>query len=460
MAEDLARERLQKLVGFCANNPSIQYVTPSSPKYAELRAAYVSLPDLNPLVIARPSTVEAVACIVSFVVANDIPFTIRSGGHDSFGRFFRNGAVAVDMRLVNYVEIDQESMTARIGGGILGGDLIRALQKRGLAAAVGTVSSVGYAGWAMYGGYGPYSAKFGLGVDQILAAKVINAQGELMDADAELLKAIRGAGGAFGVVAELTIPVHRLDQTLAGAIAFQSDDLPAIIRQYNTGYQALCAEGIPAELSLQQSVFNLPHGKTLVVLFVWASSDIKTGQSWAEKISALAPVAHYAVQPTTPLTYLTNTDRMVPSHTRGRVRTISLKRLSEEVLDVISTGVLKMPTDPHTFVAMHELRTGTPSAQGHSDSVFPAREAHFVFEIIGNAQREENLDLATAWGQDFWNELSRTDQENVLPSTYLSLTAPEEVQMSRTFGENYAWLVEMKGKHDPRGVFAAATARF
>lgn len=212
MTEDLARERLHKLAGFFANNPSIQHATPSSPKFAELRAAYVSLPELNPLVIARPSTVEAAASMVSFVVANDIPFTIRSGGHDSFGRFFRNGAVAVDMRLINYVEIDQESSTARIGGGILGGDLIRALQKHGLAAAVGTVSSVRYAGWAMYGGYGPYSSKFGLGVDQILAAKVINAQGELVDADTELLKALRGAGGAFGVVAELTIPVHRLAQ--------------------------------------------------------------------------------------------------------------------------------------------------------------------------------------------------------------------------------------------------------
>ncbi|RAK80776.1 FAD-binding domain-containing protein [Aspergillus fijiensis CBS 313.89] len=380
--------------------------------------------------------------MVSFVVANDIPFTIRSGGHDSFGRFSRNGAVAVDMRLINYVEIDQDSSTARIRGGILTGDLIRALQKHGLAAAVGTVSS------------------FGLGVDQILAAKVINAQGALVDADTELLKALRGAGGAFGVVAELTIPVHRLDQTLAGAIAFQFDDLPAVIRQYNTGYQALCAEGIPAELTLQQCVLNLPHSKTLVVLFAWASYDIKTGQSWAEQISAPAPVAHNAVQPTTPLTYLTDTDRMVPSHTRGRVRTISLKRLSEEVLDVISTSVLKMPTDPHTFFAMHELRTGTPSAQGHSDSVFAAREGHFVFEMIGNAQREENLDLATAWGQDLWNGLSRTDQENVLPSTYLSLTAPEELQMSPLFGGNFPWLVEMKDKYDPRGVFSAATARF
>ncbi|PYH78598.1 hypothetical protein BO82DRAFT_405041 [Aspergillus uvarum CBS 121591] len=255
MTDDLARQRLQKLAGFFANNPSIQYVTPSSPKYAELCAAYVSLPDLNPLAIARPSTVEAAVSVVSFVVANDIPFT--------------------------------EFSTARIGEGILGGDMIRALQKHGLTAAVGTISSVGYAGWAMCGGYGPGS--WWTPMRSYLGPSVARGEHSGLSSSSSQFR-------------------HRLDQTLDGAIAFQSDNLPAVIRQYNSGYQALSAEGIPAELTLQQSILNLPHGKTLVVLFVWASSDIETGQSWAEKICALAPVTHYAVQPTTPLTYLTDTD--------------------------------------------------------------------------------------------------------------------------------------------------------
>jgi FAD/FMN-containing dehydrogenase len=76
----------------------------------------------------------------------------------------------------------------------------------------GTVASVGYVGWATLGGYGPFSSSHGLGVDQILSAKLVNAKGELVEASEELLQAIRGAGGSFGVIVELTIKVYPLKE--------------------------------------------------------------------------------------------------------------------------------------------------------------------------------------------------------------------------------------------------------
>lgn len=59
---------------------------------------------------------------------------------------------------------------------------------------------------------GPFSNNYGLGADQIVAAKIVNAKGELVDADAELLKGIRGGGGIFGVIVELTIKVYPLKE--------------------------------------------------------------------------------------------------------------------------------------------------------------------------------------------------------------------------------------------------------
>jgi FAD/FMN-containing dehydrogenase len=67
---------------------------------------------------------------------------------------------------------------------------------------------VGYAGWSMLGGYGPFSSSYGLGVDQIVGAKVVKADGDVIDADEELLFGIRGVGGTLGVVVELTIKVY------------------------------------------------------------------------------------------------------------------------------------------------------------------------------------------------------------------------------------------------------------
>ncbi|PYH44023.1 uncharacterized protein BP01DRAFT_383828 [Aspergillus saccharolyticus JOP 1030-1] len=209
-----------------------------------------------------------------------------------------------------------------------------------------------------------------------LAAAVINAEGELMQADAELLRARRGAGGAFGVIQSLSLRSIVFNELSRGQIAIQSDDLPEVIRQYNMGYQVLGTAGMPPELTLQQSVVNTTHGQALMVLFVWASSDIEAGMEWADKICTLAP-------------------------TCGRVWTINMKRLTEEILAVITNHLVKIPGHPHTLFSLHELRTGTPSAQAEPDSVFTAREGHFVFEIICGAQEEQNLDAALAWGQGF-----------------------------------------------------------
>ncbi|PWY67627.1 FAD-binding domain-containing protein [Aspergillus sclerotioniger CBS 115572] len=444
MDSDNVQVTLQKVYAFLAAHPPIQSVTPASPEYAAIRAAFALLPDLNPCIIVRPPTIPDAVALVAFLIASDIPFAVRAGGHDNFGRSFQDQVVALDLRLINHVEVDPSGETARIGGGALLGDVIPKLHGHGLVAATGTISVVGYVGWALYGGYGPYSSQFGLGVDQIRAAKVINAQGELMEADADLLRAIRGAGGAFGVVTEITVPVHRLDKVLAGIFFFDSSDLPAVIRQYNHGYQVLSAEGIPSALNLQQAVINTPTGKAFIVLFLWGSSDIDTGRVWLNKLSSLAPVTFNSVQETTPPAWLDEASRLAPKDSRGRVWTISMPQLTDEVLDVIATYIAKMSSNPRP----------------NPDSVFTSREGHVMFEIIGATDTPEEMYAVQAWGQQFQMALARTDPRNILAAPYLSLSSSEELDMRKVYGEHYEFLSELKRTRDPRGVFDAAIPKF
>lgn len=67
-------------------------------------------------------------------------------------------------------------------------------------------------GWATTGGFGPLAGKHGLGVDQIVAAKIVDATGQLVEADAETLRAIRGATGNFGIIVELTIRTYPISK--------------------------------------------------------------------------------------------------------------------------------------------------------------------------------------------------------------------------------------------------------
>ena len=195
---------------FLTDHPHITFVTPSSPNYSTLRAVFSLDSTAKPLAIVRPKSASDVALLVKYAKSNDIQFVVRTGGHNIFGLSIVEGALTIDMRDINYVDINKQGSTARIGGGILEGELAEQLEKDGLATPTGNVGSIGHVGWATYGGYGMFRSNFGLGVDQIVGAKLVDAKGEVVDTDEKLLNGIRGAGGIFGVIVELTIKVYPL----------------------------------------------------------------------------------------------------------------------------------------------------------------------------------------------------------------------------------------------------------
>jgi FAD/FMN-containing dehydrogenase len=119
-------------------------------------------------------------------------------------------ALIIDMREIAYVKINESKTEASVGGGIIMGELVDQLNQDGLVTPVGTIPFVGFVGWSTYGGYGPFSAQHGLGCDNVVGAKVVNWKGEVVEADKDMLKGIRGAGGAFGPIVEMTVKVYPL----------------------------------------------------------------------------------------------------------------------------------------------------------------------------------------------------------------------------------------------------------
>ena len=203
-----------------AAHPTIPLVLPSSPEYPSVRHIYNALSSAIPFAIAQPQTAQDVAALIRFASAHSIEISVRVGGHDVHGRSIIPGALVLDLRGLNRITVNSgdadgkqgTTATATLGGGVLQGALATTLGEHGLVAATGTIDSVGYVGWATLGGYGPWTSVFGLGVDQIVAATIVNAQGEIVQADEETLAGIRGASGNFGVIVEVVIKVYPFDK--------------------------------------------------------------------------------------------------------------------------------------------------------------------------------------------------------------------------------------------------------
>ncbi|KAM6508298.1 hypothetical protein FALCPG4_018172 [Fusarium falciforme] len=203
----------------------------------------------QPLAIVRPTSPDDVSKVISFCTANGISLAVRSGGHDFFGRSLVHSGVVVDMRAMSSVGIAADRKTACVGGGVIAGDLQQALDKHGLFTPTGQAKTVGYVSWACGGGYGFYVGTYGFGVDQIVGARVVLADGHIVDTDhdAELLWALRGAGaGTFGVVVELRVKVYPTPKLYAGFLSFPVPEAPSVLQCFK---RLIAEEGIPDAFS-------------------------------------------------------------------------------------------------------------------------------------------------------------------------------------------------------------------
>ncbi len=108
---------------------------------------------------------------------NRVPFAVRSGGH-SYGGLLRRPGLVISLARMNWVRMDRESLTIRLGPGALNRDLYAALAGTGVAAPGGRCPTVAMSGLLLGGGFGFSSRHMGLTCDQLLATEVVTACGD------------------------------------------------------------------------------------------------------------------------------------------------------------------------------------------------------------------------------------------------------------------------------------------
>ena len=112
-------------------------VEPGDVDYNDARAGWNGAIDRRPAAVAYASDPDDVAAAIRSAHAAELAFTIRAGGHSISGRSIRDGALCIDIRALNGVEVDPERQLVRVGGGALLSELDAATQEYGLAVPGG-----------------------------------------------------------------------------------------------------------------------------------------------------------------------------------------------------------------------------------------------------------------------------------------------------------------------------------
>ncbi len=275
-----------------------QVITPQDAGYDEARTVFYGGIDRHPAVIVRAADAADVSHVVSLARETGIELAVRSGGHSVAGHSVSEGGIVLDLGGMKGLEIDAEQRTAWAETGLTAGEFTTAAAEHGLAVGFGDTGSVGIGGITLGGGVGFLVRKHGLTIDDLLAAEIVTADGQLLHVDAhshpDLFWAIRGGGGNFGVATRFQFRLHEVDQIVGGILILPAT--PSLIRAFMAE-----AEAAPEELSSIANVMVAPplpflppeaHGRLIIMAMLVYAGDVEAGQRAVAPFRALAtPIA-------------------------------------------------------------------------------------------------------------------------------------------------------------------------
>lgn len=248
-------------------------VLPADPAYGQASATLM-WPGA-PAVVVRPKGTSDVVAALRYAVANDLVVSARSGGHGEPGFGTNVGGVVIDMSAMSAVQVlDPDRRVVRLGSGATWTEVARALAAHRMSLTSGDTGTVGVGGLLLGGGMGWMVRKYGLTIDNLIAATVVTADGSVRRVSEgehpDLFWAIRGGGGNFGIAVDFDAVAHPMSKVVAGTIQYRMDDVPRLMRRWWDAVQ-----GAVDELSTAFCVMPSMGGSRpgLIVFCCYAGDD-------------------------------------------------------------------------------------------------------------------------------------------------------------------------------------------
>lgn len=429
-----------------------QVISPEEAEYDKARTVFYGGIDRRPAVIIRVKDTDDVARVVNLARQTGLELAIRSGGHSVVGHCVNDGGIVLDLSDMRDLQIDVDGRTAWAEAGLTAGEYTNAANAYGLATGFGDTGSVGIGGLTLGGGVGYLVRKYGLTIDDLLAAEIVTADGQLLHADADtnpdLFWAIRGGGGNFGVVTRFQFRLHKVDSVYGGMLF-----LPAT-SDVISSFIAL-AEVAPEELSTIANVLTAPpmpflpaeyHGKLIIMAMLVYAGDVGEGERVIAPFRALAtPIADMVKPMQYPEIYPPEDSEY---HPVAASRTMFVDHIDGSVAETILDH-LKSST---AMMAVAQLRVlGGAMARVPVDATaFAHRKSRIMVNVAALYERSDEKAIHEAWAANF----AKAQQQNDNGAYVNFLGEDGEARIRAAYpGRTWDRLQEIKARYDPDNLF-------
>lgn len=437
-----------------------ELLEPASAAYDAARMVWNGMIDRRPALIARCKNAADVAASINFARNHGLVIAVRSGGHNVAGYAVCDGGLMIDLSAMNGVHVLPGLERAIVEGGALWGDVDAATTAFGRATPGGLISATGVAGLTLSGGIGWLRGKHGLSCDNLLAADVVTAAGKLVHAseseNPDLLWALRGGGGNFGVVVSFEFKLHPIAPELMFCGPAYPEERANEILPLWRDFMKTAPEGLSglAEFSTLPQDPALPEetwGRRVVALAHVYDGPAEEGERMVQPLRNFgAPLADFsgrmpyrAIQ--------TLYDGLFP---KGRDRcywkSTYLKGLGDEVISDITARMAPRPSEM-TFSSIWQFG-GAVKRVAAGASAFGDRSMPFMLSLDAIWSRPADDQANIGWVRQFWDDMQRHSTGRL----YLNFPGHGEGSnlVRDAFGaEAYGRLQQVKRKYDPENLF-------
>ena len=426
--------------------------------YDQIRAGFNGMIDKHPLAILRVANDADVAAGIRFAREFDLPLAIRAGGHSAPGFGSCDGGLVIDCRDLQDVTIDEQAATIACGSGLTWLQFDAATQAHGLAVTGGRVSSTGVVGLTIGSGSGWLERDMGLTSDSLIGVRMITAEGVTVDSDddPDLIWALRGGGGNFGVITELRFQLRKLGPIVTGGHRFYPLERG---REVLAAYRDVMMAA-PKELCGGLAFITAPpapfvpeeyRGKVVAATIVlWAGAP----EDAAQGIAALDALGEPIVDMVRELPYTELQQVMDPGAPAGKRDYFKggfMTELSDDAVDAI-VGLAETVTEPLTQIICAPLGAHTQyAAVDDSHSAIGHRNEQWSFQVLSLWSDAKDDAQQKAWTKDAAEVMSSYSDMVSYPNF---LSADEAADTETAYAPAvYARLRRVKDRYDPSNVF-------
>jgi len=433
-----------------------ELIEPGDLQYDTARKVYNGMIDCHPRFIARCVDEADVISCVHFCRDNQLLTAIRSGGHNGGGLGVCDDGLVIDLSRMKGISVDPDARTAWVAAGCTLGDIDHATHAFGLASPSGIISTTGVGGITLGGGLGHLTRRYGLAIDNLLAANVVLADGRFVKASAtenpDLFWAIRGGGGNFGVVTSFLFRLYPLSQVYGGPMLWEMEHATEILRWYRS---FICIA--PEELNGFFAFLTVPpappfpehlHNKKMCGV-VWAyTGEAEKAEALLVNIRSQVPPAlellHYMPVPALNSMF----DALYPPGLQWYWKADFVNELSDAAIAGHVKFGAQLPS-MHSTMHLYPVN-GAARRVGNTDTAWSYRQANWAEVIVGVDPDPAHNEVIMSWAKAYWEALHPYSAGGA----YVNFMMNEgEERVKATYGENYERLAAIKNKYDPGNLF-------